>query len=195
MNLRKLLAVSASAALLAGCGLLSRNHPAEDELRMSDHTIQELCDSAKQFFVTRAGTGNLRIGPGVGGKTLTDKIGGGNGCFYDKDDGSASPNLGSVSLFRVVDDDHTLSKPPPTNENYPTKLLAVDGITVKVVTEPLPAGADPAGTPLTVDLTTSIDGWDGALHFRATENETSRDDRTVRAGGQVLVNMVRALKG
>ncbi|WP_433661036.1 hypothetical protein ACQPW1_01820 [Nocardia sp. CA-128927] len=195
MNLRKLLVISVLAALLSGCGLLTRDHPGGDEIPPSNHTIGELCNSTKQFFATRAGTESLKVSPGAGGKVLTDKIGGGNGCFYEMADGSAWPNLGYVSLFRIVDGDHTLSQPPPTNENYPTKVLTVDGVNVKVVTEPLPKGGDPATALLTVDLTATIDGWKGELHFRATEDQTTRDDQLTRAGAQTLVDMIRALKG
>ncbi|MFF3221163.1 hypothetical protein ACFYV7_00055 [Nocardia suismassiliense] len=193
MNPRKLLVISVLAVLLSGCGLLSRTDPERYEIPTSNHTILELCDSAKQFFAILAGTENLKTSPGVGGKALTDKIDGGNGCFYEKNNGSARPShLGHVSLFRVIDDEHTLSTPPPTNENYPTRVLTVDGVSVKVVTEPLPKDSDPATTRLTVDLAARIDGWDGELHFRTTEGQTTPD---AQAGAQVLVDMVRALKG
>ncbi|MEU7143501.1 hypothetical protein ABZ942_28940 [Nocardia sp. NPDC046473] len=195
MNRRKLLAISALTMLLSGCGPLSNSHPERHAIPTSNHTVQELCDSTKQFFAARAGTDNLKLSAGISGKALTDKIESGNGCFYEKNDGSAWPSsLGYVTLFGAIDTGKTLSQPTSTTENYLTKVLTVDSVTVKAATEPLPKGGDSATTLLDVDLTTSIDGWDGALHFRATEDQTTRDDRTIRAGGQALVDMVRALK-
>ncbi|MFE7742882.1 hypothetical protein [Nocardia sp. NPDC057455] len=195
MNVRKLLTISTLAVLLSACDLFSRTHPDRYEIPASNHTIQELCDSTKPFFVTRAGTENMKIDAGAGGKALTDEIGGGNGCSYEKADGSAWPYLGYVSLFRVVTSGHTLSTPPASTENYPTKVLTVDGATVKVATEPLPKGGDHATTLLDVDLTATIDGWKGELHFRATEDQTTRDDKPTREAAQALVNMIRTLKG
>ncbi|NKY26469.1 hypothetical protein [Nocardia gamkensis] len=194
MNLRKLLAISVLVVMLSACDLFSRTKPERYEIPTSSHTIQDLCDSTKQFFVTRAGTENLKISPGAGGKALTDEIGGGNGCAYEKADGSAWPYLGYVSLFRVTSG-NTLSTPPATAENYPAKVRTVDGATVKVATEPLPKGGDHATTLLDVDLTATIDGWKGELHFRATEDQTTRDDKPTREGAQALVHMIRTLKG
>ncbi|MGY1895743.1 hypothetical protein [Nocardia gipuzkoensis] len=194
MNLRKLLPISALAVLLSACDLFSPTHPDRYQIPASDHTIQELCDSTKQFFVTRAGTENLKIGPGAGGKALTDTIGGGNGCSYEKADGSPWTYLGYVSLFRVIVSGNTLSTPSATT-NYPTKFVTADGVTVKVATEPLPKGGDHASTLLDVDLTATIDGWEGELHFRATEDQTTRDDQLIREGAQALVNMIRTMKG
>ncbi|MGQ4614745.1 hypothetical protein [Nocardia sp. R7R-8] len=195
MNLRKLLVISMLTVPLSACGVLSRTHPEKYEIPVSNHTIQELCDFTKQFFATRAGTENLNIAPGTGGKALTDKIDGGNGCSYEKADGSAWPYLGYVSLFRVTASGNTLSISPATTENYPTKVLTVDGATVEVATEPLPKGGDHATTLLNVDLVATIDGWKGELHFRATEDQTTRDDQATREGAQALVNMICTLKG
>lgn len=194
MKLRKVLATSALTVLLAGCDL-PRSYPELTEIPTSNHTIQELCDSTKQFFANRVGTEKLKVSPGTGGKALTDEIDGGNGCFYEKDDGSAWPHIGYVSLFRVVVSGNTLSESPSTAENYSTKVVTVDGVTVKVATEPLPKGGDHATTLLDVDLTATIDGWEGELHFKATEDQTTRDDQLIRQGGQALVNMIRTLKG
>ncbi|MBF6217891.1 hypothetical protein IU479_07185 [Nocardia abscessus] len=182
VNVRTLLAASALAMLLSGCGLLPRTHPETYEIPTSNHTIQELCGATKQFFALQAGTDNLRISPGAGGKALTDKIGGGNGCFYEKADGSTWRHLGLVSPFRIIVSGNTLSRPPSTTGNYPAKLLTVDGVTVKVVTEPLPKKADPATTPLEIDLAASIDGWEGELHFYGTGDRTTRDDQLIREG-------------
>ncbi|MGV9969603.1 hypothetical protein [Nocardia beijingensis] len=196
MNARRLLAISALAVLLSSCDLFSRTHPHNIEVPTSNHTIQELCDSAKQFFISRAGADDLNISAGAGGKTLSDKIGAGNGCVYEKEDGSAWPSsLGFVSLFRVTVSDNTLSIPPAATENYPTKVLTVDSASVKVATEPLPKGGDHATTLLDVNLTTTIDGWEGELQFRATEDQTTRDDQLTREGARVLIDMIRALKG
>ncbi|MFG3614893.1 hypothetical protein [Nocardia sp. NPDC047654] len=195
MNLRKLLTISAVAVLLSACDLFSHTHPEEYEIPTSSHTIQELCDSTKPFFITRAGAENLRVSVGAGGKALTDEIGTGNGCFYEKADGSAwLSSLGYVSLFRVTSG-HTLSTPPATTENYPTKVLTVDGATIKVATEPLPKGGDHATTLLDVDLIATLDGWKGELHFRATEDQITRDDKPTQEGAQALVHMIRTLKG
>ncbi|WP_039799455.1 hypothetical protein [Nocardia araoensis] len=196
MNARKLLAISALAVLLSACDSFSRTHPDKYEIPTSSHTIQELCDSVKQFFVTRSGAENLKVSAGAGGKALADKIGTGNGCVYEKADGSAWPSSpGYVSLFRVTTSGNTLSTPPAPTENYPTEVLTVNGASVKVATEPLPKGGDHATTLLDVDLTTTVDGWKGELHFRATEDQMTRDDRLTREGAQVLVDMIRDLKG
>jgi hypothetical protein len=195
MNVRRLLATSALAILLSGCDLLPRTHPETHEIPTSNHTIQELCDSAKHFFDNRAGTDNLKISPGTGGKALTDKIDVGNGCFYEKADGSAWRHLGVVSLFRIFASDDTLSEPPSTTRAYPAKFLTVDGVTVKVATRPLYEGDDPATTPLKIDLIADIDGWKGELHFYGTGDRTTRDDQLIREGAQALVNMIRTLKG
>ncbi|PXX65346.1 hypothetical protein DFR70_104409 [Nocardia tenerifensis] len=195
MNWSRVLGIWLLAASLSGCGPFSRTGPDEHEIPTSSHTIQELCDSAKQFFVARAGTENLKLSAGAGGKALTARIGSGNGCFYEKEDGSAwLSSLGYVSLFREVDSARTLTQPPSTTENYPAKAMTVDGVAVKAATEPLPKGGDPATTLLDVNLTATIDGWKGELHFRAAENQTARDDQLIRSGAQVLVNMVRTLK-
>ncbi|MBF6165678.1 hypothetical protein IU486_12950 [Streptomyces gardneri] len=195
MNWRKVVATSALALLLSGCDLLPRTHPETYEVPTSNHTIQELCDATKQFFTIRAGTDNLKISPGAGGKALTDEIGGGNGCFYEKADGSAWRHLGLVSLFRIIVSGNTLSEPPSTTGNYPAEFLTVNGVTVKVVTEPLPKGANPATTLLEIELTASIDGWEGALHFYGTRDRTTPDDQPTREGAHALVNMIRTLKG
>ncbi|MFI9631737.1 hypothetical protein ACIHAX_03500 [Nocardia sp. NPDC051929] len=193
---RKLLAISALGVLLSACDLFSHTHPDKYEIPTSSHTIQELCDSAKQFFVTRAGAENLQVSAGAGGKSLTDKIGTGNGCVYEKADGSAWPSaLGYISLFRVTVSGNTLSTPPASTDNYPTKVLTVNGASVKVATEPLPKGGDHATTLLDVDLTTTVDGWKGELQFRATEAQTTRDDQLTREGAQVLIDTIRALRG
>ncbi|MEU5758760.1 hypothetical protein [Nocardia sp. NPDC047648] len=195
MNPRKLLAIPALAVLLSACNLFPRTHPDRYEIPTSNHTIQELCDSTEQFFVTRAGAENLKVSAGAGGKALTDEIGTGNGCFYEKADGSAWPSpLGYVSLFRVVSG-NTLSESPSTTENYPTEVMTVDGVTVKVAVEPLPKGGDHATTLLDVNLLATVDGWKGELRFRATEDQTTRDDKSTREGAQALVNMIRTLKG
>ncbi|WP_141717286.1 hypothetical protein [Nocardia altamirensis] len=197
MNLPKLLAISALAVLISGCGLLPRTQPERHAIPTSNHTIQELCDSTRHFFATRAGTENLKISAGAGGKALTDKIDTGNGCFYETGDPSASPShLGYVSLFRIiVSDNPPLSTPASASENYPTRVITVDGVTVKVATEPMPKGGESATTLLDVYLTASIDGWEGELLFKGTEKETVRDDQTTRAAAQALVNMIRTLKG
>ncbi|WP_280253618.1 hypothetical protein [Nocardia abscessus] len=196
MNPRNLLAISALTVLLSACDLFSPTHPDRYQIPTSDHSIQELCDSTKQFFVTRAGAENLKVSAGAGGKALTDKIDTGNGCFYEKADGSAWPSSpGYVSLFRVVASGSTLPESPSTTKNYPTKVVTADGVTVKVATEPLPKGGDHASTLLDVDLTATIDGWEGELHFRATEDQTTRDDQLIREGAQALVNMIRTMKG
>jgi hypothetical protein len=193
MNPRKLVAISLLALLISGCDPLGRA-PEKYEIPMSNHSIQELCDSTKNFFAVRAGTDNLKVSPGVGGKSLADEIGGGNGCFYEVADGSAWPDLGFVSLFRVASGD-TLSEASPTSRNYPAEVLTVDGVTVKVVTTPLPEEADPATALLKVDITANVDGWEGQLHFRRTNDRMTRDDQTTQAGAQALVNMIRTLKG
>ncbi|MER7449793.1 hypothetical protein ABTW96_05845 [Nocardia beijingensis] len=196
MNARKLLAISALAVLLSSCDLFSRTDPDNYEIPTSSHTIQELCDSTKQFFISRAGAEKLKISGGAGGKTLTDKIGTGNGCVYETVDGSAWPSsLGYVSLFRASGAGSTLSTPPAPTENYPIKVLTVNGVSVKVATEPLPKGGDHATTLLDVNLTTTIDGWEGELQFRATEDQTTRDDQLTQEGARVLIDMIRALKG
>ncbi|MBF6335986.1 hypothetical protein IU450_08815 [Nocardia abscessus] len=195
MNPRKLLAISALTVLLSGCDLPPRTHPETHKIAISNHTIQELCDSTKQFFANRAGTEKLKVSPGTGGKALTDEIGGGNGCFYDKDDGSAVPFIGSVSLFRIIVSGNTLSEPPPTTPYYPAKVLTADGVAVKVATRPLYEGEDLANTPLVIDLTANIDGWKGELHFYGTGDRTTRDDQLIQEGAQTLVNMIRTLKG
>ncbi len=196
MNPRRLLVISALSALVSACDLFSHAHPDKYQIPTSSHTIQELCDSTKQFFVTRAGAENLKVSPGAGGKALTDEVGTGNGCFYEEADGSAWPSFhGYVSLFRVIVSGNTLSESPSTAENYSTKVVTVDGATVEVATEPLPKGGDHATTLLDVDLTATIDGWEGELHFKATEDQTTRDDQLIREGGQALVNMIRTLKG
>ncbi|MFG1792820.1 hypothetical protein [Nocardia sp. NPDC049149] len=197
MNLHKLLAISALSVLLCGCGLLSRPHPEQHAIPTSNHTIQELCDATRHFYATRAGTENLKISPGAGGKALTDKIDTGNGCFYETEDPSASPShLGYVSLFRIiVSGNPPLSTPAPASESYPTRTITVDGVTVKVATEPMPKGGESATTLLDAYLTASIDGWEGELLFKGTEKETARDDQTTRAAAQGLVKMIRTLKG
>ncbi|MGW5221006.1 hypothetical protein ACWEQA_24375 [Nocardia sp. NPDC004085] len=196
MNLREPLAVSALMVLLSACDLFSPTQPNKYEMPASSHTIQELCDSAIRFFATRPGAEYLKVGAGAGGKVLTDKIGTGNGCVYEKDDGSAWPSsLGYVSLFRITASGSTASTPAAPTENYPTHVLTVDGVSVKVATEPLPKGGDRATTLLDVGLTTTIDGWEGELQFRATEDQATRDDRLTREGARVLIEMIRALKG
>ncbi|MFI9405836.1 hypothetical protein [Nocardia sp. NPDC052316] len=178
--------------MLSSCGLTPRDTD-EQKIRSSDHTLQQLCDHPRAFFATRYPGAALEVEPGLK-KPLTDKIGTGNDCSYFMREPERADRryIGSALLFRVIDEDRTLSKPRSTNENYPTKDLAVDGVSVKVITEPLPKGADPATTLLSVDLATTVDGWDGELHFRATEDRTARDGQ---AGAQVLVDMVRTLKG
>ncbi|WP_191093825.1 hypothetical protein [Nocardia colli] len=195
MNVRSLLGISAIIVLVSGCGLFPRPQPEKYEYPDNNHTIQALCDSTRQFFAIQSGTDDLKTSVGVGGKALTDKIGSGNGCTYEKNDGSTSPSsLGYVSLFGVAFEGSTLIGPPSPTTNYPTKVLTTDGVPVKAATEPLPKGGDPASTRLDVELVATIDGWKGELHFRATEDQTSRDDRLVQTGAQALVNMIRALK-
>ncbi|MFC9432250.1 hypothetical protein [Nocardia sp. NPDC057030] len=182
-------------ALVSGCGSLSRPHPEKYEYPDNSHTIQALCDATKQFFAARAGTADLKTSVGVGGKALSDKIGSGNGCVYEANGGSASSSsLGYVSLFGVAFGGSTVTEPPSTTTDYPTKVRTVDGVQVKVVTEPLPKGGDPAATPLDVELIATIDGWKGELHFSATEDQMSRDDRLTQAGARALVDMIGALK-
>ncbi|MFF7944175.1 hypothetical protein ACFZC5_31105 [Nocardia gamkensis] len=193
MNPRKLVAISLLAMLISGCDPLGRT-PEKYETPLSNHSIQELCDSTKKFFAVRAGTDNLKVSPGVGGKSLTDEIGGGNGCFYEVADGSAWPDLGFVSLFRVANGD-TLSETSSASRSYPAEVLTVEGVTVKVVTAPLLEEADPSTALLKVDLTANIDGWEGQLHFRRTNDQMTRDDQTTQTGAQALVNMIHTLKG
>ncbi|GAA1600878.1 hypothetical protein GCM10009764_25970 [Nocardia ninae] len=178
--------------MLSSCDL-SPHDPDEQKIRSSDHTLQQLCDIPRKFFATRYADAALEVEPGLK-KPLTDKIGTGNDCSYfvRERDRPDRRYIGSALLFRIIDGDHTLSKPSPTNENYPTRVLTVDGVSVKVVTEPLPKEADPATTRLSVDLAATIDGWDGELHFRTTEGQTTPD---AQAGAQVLVDLVRELKG
>ncbi|MFE9577300.1 hypothetical protein ACFYO1_13000 [Nocardia sp. NPDC006044] len=187
--------ISAMVALVSGCGLFPRTHPEKYDYPDNTHTIQALCDTTRQFFATRAGTDNLKTSVGVGGKALSDKIGSGNGCVFEKNDGSTPPSsLGYVSLFGVSFGGSTATEPPSTATNYPTKVLTVDGVQVKAATEPPPKGGDPATTPLDVELVATIDGWKGELHFRATEDQTSRDDRLIQTGARALVDMIRVLK-
>ncbi|MFD0361981.1 hypothetical protein ACFQZZ_11060 [Nocardia sp. GCM10030253] len=196
MNLRRLTILSVLILMLSSCDLVPHADPEKYKVRTSDHTLQQLCDYPRKFFATRYADTALEVEPGLK-KPLTDKIGTGNDCSYylRERDQPDRRYIGSALLFRIVDSDHTLSTPPPANENYPTKVLTVDGMTVKVVTEPLPKGADPATTLLDVDLTASLDGWEGELHFKETDDQTTRDDQPTRAGAQVLVDMIRTLKG
>ncbi|QBS42447.1 hypothetical protein DMB37_22360 [Nocardia sp. CS682] len=194
MKLRTLLSISSLAMLLSGCDLFPSAPTDKYGIPTSNHTVQELCDSTKQFFAAWAGVDNLKLSPGRSGSALTDKIGTGNGCFYDTADGSGWPSHpGYVSLFCVISG-NTLSAIPLPTDDYPVKELTVDGVTVKAATEPPLNDGDPARTLLDVILTATIDGWDGKLHFRAAENQTTRDDLTIRAGGQALVDMIRMLK-
>jgi hypothetical protein len=180
MNLLKVAAISVLTIFLPGCGLLPRTHPDKYTVSSSNHTLQELCDFPKQFFTTRYNATKLEASV-TATRPLTEKIGTGNGCSYQTPE---RDYLGYVFLSRIVEDS-TYS----TEENFPARVITVDGVAVSEIVEPVPAPLDPSTTLPSFMLTASIDGWKGELGFE------QGDEKGTQAGAPVLVNMIRALKG
>ncbi|WP_330229432.1 hypothetical protein OHA40_25715 [Nocardia sp. NBC_00508] len=181
MNPQKISIVAVLALLLTGCGVLPRTDTERQTLQLSNHTIQELCDFPKQFFSARYNAPNLEVSV-TATKPMNDKIAAGNGCGYHTP--GRKEYLGDVFLHRIFED--TTS---PTIENRPARVLKVDGVAVTETVEPIPDYLDPATARPYFELTANIDGWEGTLEFK------NGDDQGTQAGAQVLVNMIRALKG
>ncbi|WP_157172324.1 hypothetical protein [Nocardia pneumoniae] len=180
MKLRVITPIAAITLLMSGCSLSPNPDTEQHTSKSSDHSLQELCDFPKQFFSARYNTRELEVSLGAT-RPMTEKIGGGNGCFYDTPDGEF---VGYASLFRA-----DLDATPPTTKNSLVRALTVDGVTVTETVEPISEPLDPATTRPRYKLTASIGGWDGELEFK------NGDDQGTRDGAQVLVNMIRALKG
>ncbi|WP_433600795.1 hypothetical protein ACQPXH_02970 [Nocardia sp. CA-135953] len=167
--------------LLSSCGLLPKSHTdSPSEIKTSSHTLQELCDYPKQFYAAKYHAENLGVGV-IATKPLTEQIGTGNGCDYHSAD---SNYLGYIFL----------DAPPaaPSNshaESGTPRILMVDGISVTdtPLTQPAlpPFRNDPAQYAL---LSATIDGWRGEFEL------VGRDEQTIQAGAETLVQMIRALK-
>jgi hypothetical protein len=180
VNPRKLTAISALTVLLPGCGLVPHPHPEKWAVPSSNHTLQELCDFPKQFFTTRYNAANLVISLAAT-MPMTEKIGTSNGCSYHTPE---RDYLGYVFFSRIVEDSTS-----STTENFPARVVTVDGVAVSEIVETVPSNLDPSTTRPSFKLTASIDGWKGELGFE------EGDEKGTQAGAPVLVNMIRILKG
>ncbi|WP_330253511.1 hypothetical protein OG874_02535 [Nocardia sp. NBC_00565] len=180
----------ASAALLgsllvSGCGLFPRSHPEKWEVNESVHSLQELCDYPKEFFTVWFKAEKLKISSTTSSPTQ-DKIGSIGSCSYKLDDGSEFPQyLGNNVLER-----HSEDAKPTESKGRPGRTLTIDGVPVSETHLPNPSFVDDT-TRHYLKLTATIDGWDGELEF----NVDNDSDPKIEAGAQVVVKMIRALKG
>ncbi|KAA8887894.1 hypothetical protein F3087_12400 [Nocardia colli] len=175
MNVVRSAGMAAVAICLASCGTQS-NSPADPSTApVNTHSLQELCDSPKQFFATEFHADNLKIGT-VTGTPLSERIGQNNQCTYHTAD---DKYLGYLYL------DAPTGAPAPSAPPIPTRLT-VDGVAVTETPEPLPTYLESRFTPLRLSAT--IDGWKGQFYFLGGE------DPTIQAAARVLVNTVKTLK-
>lgn len=167
----------------SACGTDSPSAPPAPGAGESAHTLQELCDFPKQFFSEQFNAADVEATL-VATKPLTEKIGTANGCSYRKSVQEGGGYLGHT-LLRLV----TSSSSPSSAGGQPDRTVTVDGVAVLRTADAVPDYQDAATARPAYTLTARIDGWEGTLGFEGG------DERGTQAGAQVLVRMIRALKG
>ncbi|MEV6557151.1 hypothetical protein AB0M22_15630 [Nocardia sp. NPDC051756] len=169
----------AALLALAGCGQESTQNPAQPY--SNDHTVQELCDFPKQFFLEHYDLSEL-VAKSARSKPIDSAIGDSAKCVYDNPSASI-PNFGYALLSPETDS----SKAVPAGAR--TRDLAIDGVTVTEIELPLDGSQDPNTADRVYILRATIDGWEGNISFKGGDQEARR------AGAPVLVKMIQALKG
>ncbi|WP_157129264.1 hypothetical protein [Nocardia amamiensis] len=172
--------MSVGILALTGCQFTPTSQPVE--LYLSGHTVQELCDFPRQFFVNRYNVSDLTVKPAQS-KSMSSKIEAFAGCFYENSAAAGGNQLGHVLLHQERKESQSIP------ENSRVRILTVDGVTVTEIVEPLGELQDPNAARRAYTLQATIDGWRGELRF------TAGDEQGAQAGAPVLVGMVRALKG
>ncbi|MGY4100311.1 hypothetical protein ACW2Q0_12265 [Nocardia sp. R16R-3T] len=169
------------AIVLSGCGILPKSHTeSTSEIQLSSHTIQELCDFPKQFYATNFHAENLRVAV-IATKPMTEKIDIGNGCDYHSAD---EEYLGYIFL-----DGPPAPTPSLAAGSGTPRTLMVDDVTVTdtpQIQQALPPFTN-APTQYAM-LSATIDGWRGEFKI------LRQDEKTIQAGAETLVHMIRALK-
>ncbi|WP_433627181.1 hypothetical protein [Nocardia sp. CA-120079] len=142
--------------------------------------LQELCDFPKQFYAAKYHEENLRVGV-IATKPLTEKIGAANGCDYNTVD---SVYLGYIFLYAPP-----AVTPSAAAGSGTPRTLMVDGVSVTDTPESQPALPPFTNAPTQYALlSATIDGWRGEFEL------VGRDEQTIQAGAETLVQMIRALK-
>ncbi|WP_228003164.1 hypothetical protein [Nocardia australiensis] len=167
--------------LLSGCSLsVNAGTPTTP---YSEHTLQELCDFAKPFFILQSGAVNLRIGLLLS-MPMSRKIEAGNGCFYHQSDEEGGRYLGNTYLRQ-----ERQSQTSQADDSTAVRHINVDGVSVAQMVLPVPELQDQATTRPPYKLFAKIDGWESSLVFY------QGDDASSEAAAKVVVGMVRALTG
>lgn len=175
------IALLSAPVFLAGCSFsLVAESP---DPGYSERSVREMCDFPVPFLSGHFKLASFEIDD-LPNKTLDDPIEAGNVCSYDTPAGQDREHLSRVALWRVSD---TLDLSEA--EGIPTRRVEIDGATVIVHIGPMPGTSDPQLTHPSYTLNVVIDGWGGELAFKRG------DDASAQAGAEMLVRMVRALKG
>lgn len=173
------LVLLAGMLTLCGCRLVPIPHPVQ--LYTSDHTIQELCDFPKQFFLKHYNLAELAVKP-ARSRPIASKIDYSAECQYDNPDNFV-PSFGYV----IISPETEYSKRIP--EGSAVRTMTVDGVVVTEIELPLGERQDPNIAQHVYVLKATIDGWEGDLSFKGG------DEQARSAGAPVLVDMIRKLKG
>ncbi|WP_231857916.1 hypothetical protein [Nocardia farcinica] len=148
----------------------------------SRHTLQELCDFSKAFFIDQFAVNTIETDLTLS-MPIENEIEAGNGCSYYTPKEWGRGYLGMASIWQNRD---YLSL--STAEGAPARHIDVDGSAVALYIDPVPQNADPETVRPAYTLNVVIDGWGGELTF---EGGT---EAGAQVGAATLVKMVRALK-
>lgn len=185
MKALKFASLAAALTFSAGCGFVPEiDRETSTVAYSSDHTIEELCESAMPFFLELSeqydATG---VETGLPPERLAQKIQGGDVCSYRMQIPQGSASMGHVHLSY-----NSGTPTPKESKGKLSRVLPVDGVDVFEIVEPITEDMDPTTTKNWYVLMASIAGWEGELYF--LHGDAARTEE----GAKVLVKMIRDLK-